>query len=85
MNNTTPNSLRDRRRVFIGLAIVMIFAVLAPFSSEVTISEPVQETFDYIDHRLQVAGFSDVALYGSLDGADYDLDSERLIAVAWKG
>jgi SAM-dependent methyltransferase len=34
--------------------------------------------------RLQSAGFADVALYGSLEGNDYDLESERLIAVAWK-
>ena len=34
--------------------------------------------------RLQSAGFADVALYGSLEGDEYDLDSERLIAAAWK-
>ena len=32
--------------------------------------------------RLERAGFRDVALYGSLDGDRYGLDSERLIAVA---
>ena len=34
--------------------------------------------------RLQSAGFADVALYGSLEGDEYDLDSERLSAGAWK-
>jgi len=52
-NNTishkSPSALRARRRVFLGLAIVMIISVLGPFSSEVTISEPVQETYDYIE------------------------------------
>jgi len=34
--------------------------------------------------RLQQAGFSEVSIKGSLDGDEYDLDAERLIAVAWK-
>lgn len=34
--------------------------------------------------RLQAAGFGELAIYGSLQGAEYDLDSERLIVVAWK-
>lgn len=34
--------------------------------------------------RLRIAGFGDLALYGSLDGDEYDLESARLIAVAWK-
>lgn len=39
----------SRQKVFLGLALVMIFAILGPFSSKVTVSEPVQETFDYIE------------------------------------
>lgn len=34
--------------------------------------------------RLRSAGFSEVAIYGGLDGRDYDLESERLIALARK-
>jgi len=33
---------------------------------------------------LKQAGFSSVTLYGSFDGAPYDMESERLIAVAQK-
>ncbi|MBN4072307.1 hypothetical protein JYU03_00130 [bacterium AH-315-F03] len=47
--NKITSALRDRRRVFLGLAIVMVISVLGPFKSEVTISEPVQETYDYIE------------------------------------
>lgn len=32
--------------------------------------------------RLFAAGFESVSLYGNLEGADYDLDAERLVAVA---
>ena len=35
-------------------------------------------------HMLQQAGFSSIALYGSFDGDPYDMESERLIAVAQK-
>lgn len=34
--------------------------------------------------RLHAAGFASVSLYGGLEGADYDLDAERLVAVAGK-
>ena len=34
--------------------------------------------------RLQLAGFQDVRLYGNLDGDDYGLSAERLIAIARK-
>ena len=34
--------------------------------------------------RLQTVGFGDLALYGNLDGAEYDLESNRLVVVAWK-
>lgn len=34
--------------------------------------------------RLERVGFVDVKLYGSLDGAPYDVDAKRLIAVARK-
>lgn len=34
--------------------------------------------------RLFAAGFDEVSLYGGLDGSDYDLDAERLVAVAVK-
>ena len=34
--------------------------------------------------RLRAVGFGELALYGSLQGAEYELDSERLIVVAWK-
>lgn len=34
--------------------------------------------------RLEQAGFQDVALYGSLDGTSYDINAQRLIAVARK-
>jgi hypothetical protein len=34
--------------------------------------------------RLQLAGFRDVRLYGNLDGDDYGLRAERLIAAARK-
>lgn len=32
--------------------------------------------------RMEAVGFRDVRLFGDLEGADYELDSERLIAVA---
>ena len=35
--------------------------------------------------RLREAGFESVALHGSLDGAPYDLDAPRLVAVARAG
>ncbi|MCP4350774.1 MAG: class I SAM-dependent methyltransferase [Desulfobacterales bacterium] len=34
--------------------------------------------------RLENVGFADVRLFGSLDGNEYGIDSERLIAVAYK-
>ena len=34
--------------------------------------------------RLKRAGFADVAIYGGLGGQDYDMDAERLVAVARK-
>lgn len=34
--------------------------------------------------RLFAAGFDEVSLYGGLDGSDYDVDAERLVAVATK-
>lgn len=34
--------------------------------------------------RLSQAGFQKVRLYGDLDGTEYGLDAQRLIAVAWK-
>ncbi len=37
-----------------------------------------------IRDRLVAVGFKAVALYGSIDGDPYDIDAERLIAVAWK-
>ncbi len=33
---------------------------------------------------LKEAGFEDIRIYGSFDGDDYDLASERLVAVAQK-
>jgi hypothetical protein len=33
---------------------------------------------------LQSAGFESVELYGALDGRAYDLDAQRLVAVATK-
>lgn len=37
-----------------------------------------------LEERLRCAGFDEVALYGGLDGSEYDLEAERLVAVAWK-
>lgn len=34
--------------------------------------------------RLFAAGFEEVSLYGNLDGVDFDIDAERLVAVASK-
>lgn len=34
--------------------------------------------------RLFAAGFAEVSLYGGLDGSNYDLDAERLVALAVK-
>lgn len=34
--------------------------------------------------RLFAAGFGEVSLYGGLDGSDYDIEAERLVAVATK-
>ncbi len=34
--------------------------------------------------RLFAAGFDEVSLYGGLDGSDYDIEAERLVAVAMK-
>lgn len=34
--------------------------------------------------RLYLAGFESVSLYGDLSGSPFDLDAERLVAVAWK-
>lgn len=34
--------------------------------------------------RLRQAGFSEIRLFGGLDGRDYDTDAERLVAVARK-
>jgi SAM-dependent methyltransferase len=37
-----------------------------------------------LKEMLRAAGFSEVSLYGSLDGVPYDEDAKRLIAVAYK-
>lgn len=34
--------------------------------------------------RLFAAGFAEVSLYGDLEGSDFDIDAERLVAVATK-
>lgn len=39
---------------------------------------------DGIRHLLDACGFARVQLFGDLEGGGLDLDSERLIAVAWK-
>ena len=37
-----------------------------------------------IMEMLESVGFSDVKIYGGLDGRDYDLEAERLVAIATK-
>ncbi|MFC3195007.1 class I SAM-dependent methyltransferase [Marinicella sediminis] len=39
---------------------------------------------DEITAMLKLAGFSEVMIYGSLDGADYDLEADRLVVLARK-
>ncbi len=41
-------------------------------------------TAEELRTMLQTAGFHDIKIYGSFEGAQYDLEAERLIAVAHK-